>query len=85
MEDNENFVILRDEETDLDKKDDDNVIPLRAKDPQEELERLNRLTGLAFEHMPASLIGEEGGLELAVDDGAELIHRALYLWSEPPQ
>ncbi len=66
-------------------KDQSNVVSLRAKTRQLELERLNRLTGLSFGEVPQSLVSTDGGLELAVDDGEELIHRALYLWGEAEQ
>ena len=58
-----------------------NVLTLRAKDPRQELERLNRITGLYFDQMPDSLIGDEA-LQLAVEDGEELIHRAMFLWAD---
>jgi len=59
-----------------------NVVSLRAKTREKELERLKRITGLSFEQLPNSLIQELDGLELAQGDGEELILRALNLWNE---
>jgi len=58
------------------------VLPMRARRDVDELVRLNRLTGLTFDCVPVALIGKKGGLELAQEDGEELIYRALYLWNE---
>jgi hypothetical protein len=66
-------------------KDTDNkpsILTMRARNNGAELERLNRLTGLTFDCVPTALIGKKGGLELAQEDGEELIYRALYLWNE---
>lgn len=59
-----------------------NLITLQAKTQQAELERLQRVTGLPFDQLPSSLIKKLGGLELAKEDGEELIFRALHLWDE---
>ncbi len=55
---------------------------MRARSNSEELARLNRMTGLTFDCVPTTLIGKKGGLELAQEEGEELIYRALYLWDE---
>lgn len=60
------------------------ITPLRARNEQNELERINRVTGLDFDAVPTSLISKPGGLQLTQDDGEELIYRALYLWSDKP-
>ena len=57
------------------------VVSLRARG-ENEIERMNRLTGLSFDTLPTSLINSAEGLQLAQDDGEELIYRALYLWAE---
>lgn len=58
------------------------VLTMRARDNVAELARLNRVTGLTFDCVPTALIDKKGGLELAQEDGEELIFRALYLWNE---
>lgn len=58
------------------------ILNIRARSQEQELVRLNRLTGLTFDSVPTALIGKVGGLELAQEDGEELIFRALYLWDE---
>lgn len=58
------------------------VVLLRARNSETEIERLNRLTGLSFDTLPTSLIDNKEGLQLAQEDGEELIYRALYLWAE---
>jgi len=58
------------------------ILPLRALSESDELARLNRITGLTFDCVPTALIGKKGGLELAQEEGEELIYRALYLWNE---
>jgi hypothetical protein len=58
------------------------ILTLQARTSAAELARLNRVTGLTFDVIPTALIGKKGGLELAQDDGEELIYRALYLWNE---
>ena len=58
------------------------ILSLRGRSQADELARLNRITGLTFDSVPACLIGKQGGLELAQEDGEELIYRALYLWDE---
>lgn len=58
------------------------ILPIRSRSDKDELARLNRITGLTFDSVPAALIGKTGGLELAQEDGEELIYRALYLWNE---
>jgi hypothetical protein len=65
-------------------KNDNNssIVIMQARSGEAELARLNRITGLAFDCMPAALIDQKGGLELAQEDGEELIYRALYLWNE---
>lgn len=60
------------------------ITPLRARNEKNELERINRVTGLDFDAVPVSLIDQPGGLQLTQDDGEELIYRALYLWSDNP-
>jgi len=59
-----------------------NTLSIRARSDAEELARLNRITGLTFDCIPTALIGKKGGLELAQEEGEELIYRALYLWNE---
>jgi len=65
-------------------KNDNNpsILPMHARSQAAELARLNRITGLTFDCVPTALIGKKGGLELAQEDGEELIYRALYLWGE---
>ena len=58
------------------------ILPMRARSEADELARLNRITGLTFDCVPTALIGKKGGLELAQEEGEELIYRALYLWNE---
>ena len=58
------------------------ILTMRARGNAAELTRLNRITGLTFDCVPTALIGKKGGLELAQEDGEELIYRALYLWNE---
>lgn len=60
------------------------VISLHSRSDKTQLERINRLTGLDFDALPASLLGQEGCMQLTEDDGEELIYRALYLWSDKP-
>lgn len=38
---------------------DENIATLRARNSHDELERLNRLTGLRFEELPESLLGRQ--------------------------
>lgn len=67
----------------MNKKDNNpSILMMRARNNDAELARLNRITGLTFDCVPAALIGKKGGLELAQEDGEELIYRALYLWNE---
>lgn len=58
------------------------ILTMRARSEADELARLNRITGLAFDCVPTALIAKKGGLELAQEEGEELIYRALYLWDE---
>jgi len=58
------------------------VLLMRSHSEADELARLNRITGLTFDCVPTALIGKKGGLELAQEEGEELIYRALYLWNE---
>ena len=64
------------------KTNDKKVIPLVSRSKRDELQRLQRLTGLSFSEFPVSLLAEELAVVLPVDDGAELIHRALHLWED---
>ena len=58
------------------------VAHLRAKQDQEELQRINRLTGLAFETVPASLLAmQEENKNLA----ESLLGEALHLWKDDSQ
>ena len=55
------------------------VVKFRAASAQQELERLNRLTGLAFHTLPTSLINkDENWGEFAED----LIECAISIWAE---
>ena len=58
------------------------ILSMRARSEADELARLNRITGLTFDCVPVALIGKKGGLELAQEEGEELIYRALYLWDD---
>jgi hypothetical protein len=58
------------------------IAMMRARSAADELARLNRITGLTFDCVPTALIGKKGGVELAQEEGEELIYRALYLWNE---
>ena len=58
------------------------VAHLRAKHDQEELQRINRLTGLAFEAVPVSLLAmQEEDRNLA----ESLLGEALSLWKDDSQ
>jgi hypothetical protein len=59
------------------------VATLRAKHERDELQRINRLTGLVFESVPVSLLSlQEENSSLA----ESLLNEALNLWKEePPQ
>ena len=55
------------------------VATLRAKHERDELQRINRLTGLAFESVPVSLLSlQEENSSLA----ESLLNEALNLWKE---
>jgi len=58
------------------------LLPFRPRSRAEILDRINRITGLKFERVPDSLVKEPGGLPLPQDDGEELVHRALALWTD---
>ena len=64
-----------------DKKTPPPIAELKARTAEEELARLNRVTGLKFDSMPDSLIREFGGKVLSEDDTEELVARAMTLWS----
>lgn len=58
------------------------IVMLHSRSKADELARLSRITGLTFDAVPTALIDKPGGLELAQEEGEELIFRALYLWNE---
>ncbi|MEZ5539736.1 MAG: hypothetical protein R3E63_07265 [Pseudomonadales bacterium] len=64
------------------KQSNDKVAQLRATREQDELQRINRLTGLEFTAVPVSLLGmPEEDKSLA----ESLLNEAINLWKEEPQ
>ncbi len=58
------------------------VAHLRAKHEKEELQRINRLTGLAFESIPASLLNMQDENKSLAES---LLNEALNIWKEDSQ